>query len=127
MSVMLLESSCRFPTNDNAHCVACTTAVNIECCAVLWTVYYVPCTVQDSWHSLQEGDDMGTGSHQMLQKGSGTALQSHLLGLQADLLPGAGLDAASESATALWPGAVYRQWLAPAHMDPRDKALLPSS
>ncbi len=52
----------------------------------------------------------------------------HLLaGCATYLLLRAGLDLAWESGSALCAGCWYLQWLAPAHMDPRDRALEPSS
>ena len=49
-----------------------------------------------------------------------------LAGYATYLLPRAGLDSAWESKSALCAGCWYLQWLAPAHMDPRDRALEPS-
>lgn len=52
----------------------------------------------------------------------------HMLpGCATYLLLRAGLDSAWESGSALCAGCWYLQWLAPAHMDPRDRALEPSS
>ena len=50
-----------------------------------------------------------------------------LAGYAIYLLLRAGLDSAWESESALCAGCWYLQWLAPAHMDPRDRALEPSS
>lgn len=98
-------------TNDNMHCGTCTAAVNIECQAVLWTVYCLPACCHTLYRVLATMykkrmtwalGHWGTGSHQMLQKGSGMYSAAKLLsGLQADLLLAAGLDSASESAAAL--------------------------
>lgn len=50
-----------------------------------------------------------------------------LAGCATYLLLRASLDSAWQSGSALCAGCWYLQWLAPAHMDPRDRALEPSS
>ena len=50
----------------------------------------------------------------------------HVAGYATYLLLRARLDSAWDSGSALCAGCWYLQWLAPAHMDPRDRALEPS-